>query len=130
LKKLRPLDGCYYDLVRVPHGHVPVTKVGLWLRLPLPVKDLRGEDYFECPRCGEPSFFHSFCFECDQDYSLGYVDWRWSRSFWRRQYFRRLLKSVELLFLPILVLLGRAWYVESLRPSTQVRFCRRSRRWF
>jgi hypothetical protein len=119
--KVRPRIGNYYDLVRVPHGHVPVGKVFLWKRFPLLVREIRGDDYFKCPECGMPSFFKvDIC--CRGCAARGANRWsvgenilrRWeNRS--RRDYFRKFLKDLEILVLPVLALMGKAWYVRSER---------------
>lgn len=132
LKKLAPVNGYYYDLIKLPHGHVPVPKARLWSHLPVPIREFRGEDYYECPCCGQPSFFkvEYACRECDND--LGYYDgydpekevYRIRRQ--RRNYFRQFLKRIEYLFLPLLVLTGKAWYVlASSRRSPSVRLMRK-----
>ena len=118
---LCPGQGLYYDLVRVPHGHIPVSKVFLWKRFPLLVREIRGDKYFSCPECGMPSFFKVdvCCRECaargTDRWSVGEnILRRWeNRS--RRDYFRNLLKMLEVLVLPVLALLGKAWYVRSER---------------
>ena len=117
--KIRPRQGLYYDLVRVPHGHIPVSKIFLWKRFPLLVREIRGDKYFSCPECGMPSFFKvDVC--CRGCAARGLNRWsvgenilrRWeNRS--RRDYFRRLLKDLEVLVLPVLALSGSAWYVRS-----------------
>ena len=118
---LRPGQGLYYDLVRVPHGHVPVGKVWLWSRFPLIVKEFRGNTYFKCPECGLPSFFKSdIC--CRNCAANGKSSWfvgenilrRWQNRD-RRDYFRKFLKDLEVLVLPVLALMGKAWYVRSER---------------
>ena len=116
---LRPGQGLYYDLVRVPHGHVPVGKVFLWKRFPLLVGEIRSNNYFKCPSCGALSFFKSdiCCRDCAAN---GKYSWivgenilrRWQNRD-RRDYFRKFLKTLEVLVLPVLALLGRAWYVRS-----------------
>ncbi|MEM1589998.1 MAG: hypothetical protein QW175_06240 [Candidatus Bathyarchaeia archaeon] len=124
LTRLRPIDGYYYDLIRVPHGHIPVPKVKLWSRLPLPIKEFRDERYYRCPSCGQPSFF-KILFTCDECWKdnwrlLGY------RKAERRDYFRQFWKRLEYLLLPVLVLTGKAWYVlASSRISVSVRFAQK-----
>jgi hypothetical protein len=124
LRKLAPINGFYYDLIRLPHGHFPVPKANLWARLPLPIKEFRGEGYYECPSCGMPSFFkiEYACRDCEDcfDYSPETESWRINKR--RRKYFRKFYKRIEYLFLPLLVLTGKAWYVlASSRRSPSVR---------
>lgn len=123
--KIRPRQGGYYDLVRVPHGHIPVTKLRLWRRLPIPVREIRGDDYFRCPECGSPSFF-KIDISCRNCAARGSDSWllgesilqRWQNRD-RRDYFRMFLKRLECLVLPVLVLAGKAWYVRSERRRWQ-----------
>lgn len=123
---LRPRQGLYYDLVRVPHGHVPTSKVWLWRRFPLLVKEFRGDTYFKCPECGAGSFFKASgrCQSCGWKIA-GLSPKAWAKAETnriyrllkreRRDYFRRFLKDLEVLFLPVLALTGNAWYVRSER---------------
>ena len=124
--KIRPRQGLYYDLVRVPHGHIPTGKVFLWKRFPLLVREIRGNDYFKCPKCRASSFFKvdDECRMCVAKLDeLSPADWcRANIRFVvnsarreRRDYFRNLLKTLEVLVLPVLALLGKAWYVRSER---------------
>lgn len=123
LGKLRPAAGLYYDLIRVPHGHIPVPRVKLWALLPLPVLEFRDYDFFSCPECGEPSFFkiNYACWNCEDvlEYDCGRKAWRaWQARVHRRArriYFRGLVKRLEYLLLPVLLLMGKAWYVRSER---------------
>ena len=119
--KIRSRIGNYYDLIRVPHGHIPVSKIVLWKRFPLLVREIRGDKYFMCPECGNNSFFKSdIC--CRVCAAHGKASWfvgenilrRWQNRD-RRDYFRRFLKNLEVLMLPVLALLGKAWYVRSER---------------
>ena len=68
----------YYDLVRVTptHGstfHIPApfflrTQRRIDFVFALQVaKDLRGNDYYSCPRCGEKSFFSGLCGGCQTE---------------------------------------------------------------
>jgi len=119
--KIRPKNCRYYDLIHVPHGHIPAPKANLWSSLPLPVKQERGLMY-HCPVCGEPSFFkiRYMCQGCRMEYEWG-DDWideyayKKYRKKQRREYFRNIWKRLEYLFLPVLVLLGKAWYIRSER---------------
>jgi len=127
----RPREGRYYDLVRVPHGHIPVPKVNMWSGFPIPVREIRGYDYYHCPNCGQPSFFkvNVMCRYCEDDASYDYASdgeqeeamSRIYRLRSRRNYFREIWKRLEYLILPVLVLLGQSWYVEARRfvPSVK-----------
>jgi hypothetical protein len=128
LPKTKPAQGLYYDLIRVPHGHIPTPMVNLWSHFPLPVKEFRDDDYYFCPECGGPSFFKidTMCRSCKDIayYDVGRAGWlhavqkeRWRL---RRKYFRNFLKRIEYLILPFLVLIGKAWHVRSLRPHFKV----------
>jgi hypothetical protein len=95
--------------------------VNLWSGLPLSVKGVRGEDFYFCPVCGEPSFFkiRYACRWCEEDlvYEDGLEEWayrRYERKL-RRDYFRELWKKIEYLFLPVLAVFGKAYYVKSTR---------------
>lgn len=121
LMKQRPKYCRYYDLIHVPHGHIPTPKTNLWSHLPLPVKAIRGSRFYYCPCCGQPSFFkiRYACWTCEEDFAYDadyekkcYARYRRRE---RRRYFKQLFKRIEYLFLPILVLLGKAWYVRSVR---------------
>ena len=113
---VKPRDAAYYDLIRTPHGHTPAPKLRFWKWLSIPVKELRDENTFTCPRCSSGSFFKSFisCDNCrydeDRDIEVHYSE--------RREKRRRLLKDIECAILPILLLFGLAWYM----PSTRSKF--------
>lgn len=127
--KLRPAVGLYYDLVRVPHGYVPAGKIWLWKRFPLLVKQIRDDKFFKCPECGSPSFFkiEGYCRECSMGGTVQFLNRAWIRGVQRkrRAYFRRFIKDVEVLFLPVLALLGKAWYVHSERLHNKDGYRRR-----
>ena len=116
-----PIKGKYYDLVRTPHGHTPVSKVRFWKVFPIPIREVRSYNYYHCPLCGRPSFFKingacqycwGYAYECYDHESFGRFEQR-NRKIERRNYFRRLWKTFENLLLPILILTHRAWYVKS-----------------
>jgi len=119
--KIRPKYGRYYDLIRVPHGHIPAPLTNLWSKLPIPVKEVRDENYYFCPVCGEPSFFkiRYACWKCqgEFEYDPSLEEWAWKeyKRKMRKDYFRNFLKRIEYLILPFLVLIGKAWYVRSYR---------------
>lgn len=125
-EKLRAKNGRYYDLIKVPHGHIPTPLVNLWSNFPIPVKERRGWDYYYCRFCGTPSFFKGICRQCEYDF-----EWDMLASYYqkkkRREYFRKLWKRLEYLYLPLLVLTGKAWYVRSkvLHPHDLVKDCER-----
>ena len=119
--KVRPKYARYYDLIRVPSGHIPAPMIRLWSSLPIPVKQLRTERLYRCPVCGEPSFFkiRYACWECEM-YMEDNPEFqkqvmRDYRKRQRREYFRNMRKKIEMLLLPFLVLIGKAWYVRSPR---------------
>ena len=120
--KVQPKNGRYYDLIHVPHGHIPTPMTNLWSSLPIPIKQTRDAQFYFCPECGEPSFFkiNYMCNWCEEDYSWNLSEWQevaWRRyeRRRRRKYFKEIFKRIEYLFLPIHVLLGKAWYVQSVR---------------
>jgi len=124
MMKMIPKYGRYYDLIRVPHGHIPAPKANLWSGLPIPVKEIRGPDFYACPECGNPSFFkiNYVCYECEDNFQ--YCDPKWEDRAYvrfkrrmRRRYFKDILKRIECWLLPVLVLTGKAWYVVSNRWS-------------
>jgi ribosomal protein L37E len=108
--------GRYYDLILVPHGHIPVSKIKVWRNFPLLCKEQRTESYFHCPTCGSPSFFKvkGSCEECSY-FGNEEASWKRFRLRERREYFRRLCKDIEALVLPFLAFFGKAWYVRSER---------------
>ena len=107
-------NALYYDLVRVPHGHIPAPMVKFWGWFPLPIKDKRTYNTFICPNCGSPSFFKvwdscNWCQYYDEEfYDRTYINQK--REKWRRRW-----KDLEYALLPLLVLLGKAWYMRSER---------------
>jgi len=116
LPKQKAARGLYYDLIRVPHGHIPAPKTNLWSLFPMPVKEYRDYDYYECPECGDPSFFkiNYMCQDCEE-WNDDESAWRRYKRRQRRKYWKELLKRIEYLILPFLVLTGKAWYVRSVR---------------
>jgi len=108
----------YYDLVRVPHGHIPAPMVGFWSWLPLPVKGKRDGRMFFCPVCGMPSFFKVFdqCRWCEDWDDTPHDEWvkEYERKR-RREKWRARWKRLEYVLLPILMLTGKAWYIRSVR---------------
>lgn len=123
LPKQKASQGLYYDLIRVPHGHIPAPKANLWSHFPIPVKELRDWNFYSCPECGDPSFFkiNYMCRTCEEmfEYDLGQNAWdaaqRRAGRRARRKYFKELLKRIEYLILPFLVLMRKAWYVRSVK---------------
>lgn len=111
---VNPRDASYYDLVRTPSGHTPAPKLRFWKWLSVPVKELRDNNTFTCPRCGEGSFFKTwtYCDNCNE-----YLDWNEYPNTYdsKREKRRRLLKDIECAILPILLLFGKAWYMPSIR---------------
>lgn len=115
--KLRPKYARYYDLIRVPHGHIPAPMTNFWSKLPIPVKEFRTGDFYSCPICGGPNFFKInyacwWCQNLDDYQEYAYQRYKQRK---RREYFRELWKKLEYIFLPLLILFGKAWYVKSKR---------------
>jgi len=113
-KYVKCKDALYYDLVKVIHGHIPAPKVKFWSWLPIPIKGERNYSTFRCPNCGTSSFFKVWdsCDYCqyydDEFYKQTYVNQK--RERWRSRW-----KTLEYIFLPLLVLFGKAWYMRSVR---------------
>lgn len=123
LLKLKPKNGAYYDLIHLPHGHIPVPRCNFWSSFPIPLKDYRDENYYRCPECKTPSFYQitDMCWECQTFYDQYYSEIQFlqaqarTQRRQRRRYFKRFLKTIEYWLLPFLVLLGKAWYVKAIR---------------
>lgn len=113
---VKPRDACYYDLLRVPHGHTPAPMAHFWGWLPIPVKGVRDSYTFSCPNCGEGSFFKTYtnCPNCRYD-EWGDENYGESHYNAKREKWRRRLKDIEYALLPLLILLGKAWYMPSIR---------------
>jgi len=109
-------NALYYDLLVIPHGHIPAPMVRFWSWLPIPVKGLRTYDTFSCPVCGMPSFFKIdyMCRECESwnDGEEYYLHWK-SREGKRKK--RLKWKAFEYALLPLYILLGKAWYMKSVQ---------------
>jgi len=112
---VKPQEACYYDLIRLPHGHVPAPKAHFWSWLSVPVKTVRDYNTFTCPTCGEGTFFKTWsdCGNCRYDFN----DLSASHYDERREKLRGILKNLEYALLPLLILLGEAWYMPSTRPK-------------
>jgi len=104
--------GFYYDLIRVPSGHIPAPMVKLWKKFPIPIKDYRDTNTFECRNCGAPSFFKvpDYCFSCHT-----YKHESYDENFREKEKIRQEKKDAECKILPLLVLMGKAWYVRTTR---------------
>lgn len=105
-------NGFYYDLVRVPHGHIPAPMVKFWKKLPIPIGGQRDTKTFHCINCGAPSFFKNpdYCFSC--------ATYRWDshdEDHKEKEKRRQRKKDIEYALLPILILLGKAWYLRTTR---------------
>ena len=113
--------GLYYDLIRIPHGHIPAPKVKFWKSLPIPIKGTRTQDTFHCPWCGRPSFFKVFdqCRVCDWEQEDDWETWKFNEARYqkrlKREKGRKRWKRLECALLPLLVLFGKAWYMRSAR---------------
>lgn len=106
----------YYDLIKIPHGHIPAPKVKFWNWLPIPIIGKRDSNTFQCPECGRPSFFkvYSRCQYCEYGSIFDdSVEDLISRD--RRERWRSIWKKIEYIFLPFLVLFGKAYYLRSVR---------------
>lgn len=104
--KIPSCVGGYFDLIRVPHGHIPVGKVfWLWRKKKIQVREIRGYDYFSCPVCSTPNFYRACSYH----------------NYYRTGLYRAFMKKVENLFLPLLILFGKAWFVASNRFWSSVR---------
>jgi len=112
MKFTQPRNGNYYDLVRIPHGHIPAPRVKFWSWLPIPIKGQRTYNTFHCPICGSPSFFkvRGHCEDCGPIYDDDEQQWKnWAK----KEDVRNRWKRLEEILLPLLVLLGKAWYMPS-----------------
>ena len=111
MKFTQPRNANYYDLVRIPHGHIPAPMIKFWSWLPIPVKGQRDWGTFHCPVCGSPSFYKTRygCNECQYDNEQ---EWK---SYRQRERKRRNWKRLEHFLLPLYVLFGKAWYMPSVK---------------
>ncbi|HUW44726.1 MAG TPA: hypothetical protein VMW50_02930 [Dehalococcoidia bacterium] len=111
MKFAQPKNANYYDLVRTPHGHIPAPMIKFWSWLPIPIKGQRDWGTFHCPVCGSPSFFKTGygCDECQYD-----NEQKW-KTYHNREKKRRKWKRLEYAMLPLLVLIGKAWYLPSIK---------------
>lgn len=114
-----PIHGNYYDLITVPHGHIPSSKIFLvWKIFPIPIsKKLRDFDTFSCPVCGERSFFKiiMWCRNCDQEligerYTKEKEKYKERKS---NHQHKQKLKIIENIFLPIFIIIGKAKYMRT-----------------
>ena len=118
MKYMSSEKGRYYDLIRIPHGHIPAPKIKFWKWLPIPIKGERSYDTFSCPICGRGSFFKIYdqCRVCEWEID-DYETWRSIeeryRKRLRREKGRKRWKNLECALLPILILIGKAWYMRS-----------------
>ena len=107
----QPNNSNYYDLVRIPHGHIPAPMIKFWGWIPIPVKGTRSYNTFHCPVCGSPSFYKTGygCHECQYDYEQEF------KRYHKREQRRKNWKRLEHAILPLLVILGKVWYMPSER---------------
>jgi hypothetical protein len=108
-------EGLYYDLIRIPHGHIPAPKVKFWKNLKIPIKGMRTGDTFHCPNCGASSFFKVFG-HCRQCYHWKETEDILKQSL-RHERWRKRWKQLEYIILPLLVFFGKAWYMKSERVN-------------
>ena len=96
----------YYDLIEVPHGHIPAPLLfPLYRFIPLREGEPRDESFFSCPICGAASFFSGVCSFCEEELSDPEL-----RKYEVHEGIRHLLKSIEHLFIPVLWLFGAVKY--------------------
>ena len=114
MKFAQPKNSNYYDLVRIPHGHIPAPRIRFWAWLPIPIKGMRTWNTFYCPTCGSPSFFKArgYCDSCGPDFDDNEQMWK---SLKKKEAVRNRWKRFEEIILPLLILLGKAWYMPSER---------------
>jgi hypothetical protein len=116
MKFAQPKNANYYDLVRIPHGHIPAPMIKFWSWLPIPIRGQRDEYTFRCGTCGSPSFFKSFhcetCYDWYEDDPRSEKKWKELRE---KENIRAKWKNWEYRLLPLLVLIGKAWYMPSER---------------
>lgn len=125
-------NGDYYDLIEVPHGHIPVPLLfRLWKYLPIPEGRQRDRKFYSCPECGRFSFFkiEKWCRNCDIDLECWYDEnYEYDRRMKEKKYgemvvhwqnrekkeiMRLKWKRLEHLILPILLLIGKIKYNKS-----------------
>jgi len=115
MKFTQPKNAHYYDLVRIPHGHIPAPMIKFWSWLPIPIKGQRDWDTFHCPVCGGSSFYKvkAYCEDCasffEEDEGKTWRAWK------ERDTKRWKWKRLEHALLPLLVLIGKAWYLPSVQ---------------
>lgn len=121
MKFISSEKGRYYDLIRIPHGHIPAPKVKFWGGLPIPIKGERTQDTFSCPSCGRSSFFKVFhqCRVCEWEQEDDWETWKYNEGRYqkrlKREKWRKRWKKLEYALLPFLILIGKAWYIRSAR---------------
>jgi len=104
----------YYDLVKIPHGHIPAPMIKFWGWLPIPIKGNRDYDTFHCPTCGCSSFYKTgiTCRYCDFRDDDNEQVWKKHQ---KREKNRKKWKRFEHAILPLLILFGKAWYMPSVK---------------
>jgi len=110
----QPKNANYYDLVKIPHGHIPAPMIKFWGWLPIPEGPQRTYNTFHCPTCGSPSFFKTglSCPDCEWNQEDNEQTWK---KYIKRENGRRKWKRFEHAILPLLVLTGQAKYMVSER---------------
>jgi len=106
----------YYDLVSIPHGHIPAPMIKFWDWLPIPIKGQRDYSTFHCQICGSPSFFKQGhgCHDCGGSYIRMDDEKEWVKHQGKEKT-RKKWKRFEHAILPLLVLFGKASYMPSVR---------------
>lgn len=103
-----PYFSAYYDLILIPSGHIPAPLVNVWQHCRIPVAGQRDEETFTCPWCHTKSYYSGPCSEwCKRQLP---------KSYFLNKKLSNMRKRIEILFLPILVRIGKAHYIEQWAP--------------
>jgi len=116
MKLAQAKNANYYDLVRIPHGHIPAPMIKFWDWLLIPVKGQRDYSTFHCNICGSSNFFKQGygCNDCGGSYP-GMDDENDWKNNQLKEKTRKKWKHLEHAILPLLILFGKAWYMPSVR---------------
>jgi hypothetical protein len=105
----------YYDLIELPHGHIPAPKIKFWRKVPIPIGRPRNENFFQCFTCGESSFFKTFSCGWCEGYGGCDSDYQAYKKYHKREKSRMRWKKVEYAILPLLLLFDKVRYNQSTR---------------